>query len=118
MGAPAVAVQLPLGQEAELQGVIDLVAMKANRFTDDKLGAEWIVEEIPDGTPGATPTRPAPRCSKRLPRSMTSLMERYLEGDTDFSEDEISGHFARAASSRPSCRFSRAPPSRTRAFSS
>ena len=32
LGAPAVAVQLPLGQEAELEGIIDLIAMKANRF--------------------------------------------------------------------------------------
>jgi elongation factor G len=35
LGAPAVAVQLPLGQEAELEGIIDLVTMKANRFKDD-----------------------------------------------------------------------------------
>ena len=88
LGAPAVAVQLPLGQEAELAGVIDLVTMKANRFDADTLGAEWEVEEIPEEL------RPsAEKAREKLIESVSevdeTLMERYLDGDTDFSEDEI-----------------------------
>ena len=86
--APAVAVQLPLGQEAELEGVIDLVAMKANRFRDDNLGAEWTVEEIP-----AEHRAQADEARALLIEAVSEvddvLMERFLEGDTDFSEDEI-----------------------------
>jgi elongation factor G len=43
----AVAIQLPLGQEDQHAGVIDLVEMKAVRYHDEALGAEFEVEEIP-----------------------------------------------------------------------
>jgi elongation factor G len=43
----AVAIQLPLGQEEKHQGVIDLVEMKAYRYLDETMGAEYHVEEIP-----------------------------------------------------------------------
>ncbi len=88
LGAPAVAVQLPLGQEAELEGIIDLVAMKANRFRDDNLGAEWVVEEIP-----AEFEQQANAARALLIEAISevddALMERFLEGDTAFSEEEI-----------------------------
>src|SRR5262249_57752148 len=47
LGANGVAVQLPLYSEAEHAGVIDLVKLKAMRFKDDSLGAEWEEIEIP-----------------------------------------------------------------------
>src|SRR6185503_15176937 len=43
----AVAIQLPLGQEDQHQGVIDLVTMKACRYLDETMGSEYTVEEIP-----------------------------------------------------------------------
>jgi elongation factor G len=43
----AVAIQLPLGQEGDHAGVIDLVEMKAYRYKDETMGAEYMVEEIP-----------------------------------------------------------------------
>ena len=43
----AVAIQLPLGSEEKHEGVIDLVEMKAYRYTDETLGSEYKVEEIP-----------------------------------------------------------------------
>ena len=88
LGAPAVAVQLPLGQEAEFEGVIDLVTMKANRFKDDTLGAEWTVEEIPAEFKGQADEARAVLI-EAVSEVDDALMERFLEGDTDFSEDEI-----------------------------
>ncbi|HEX8647764.1 MAG TPA: elongation factor G [Thermoleophilaceae bacterium] len=47
LGAHPVPIQLPIGAEAEFQGIIDLVAEKAV-FYDDDLGTSVRVEEIPD----------------------------------------------------------------------
>ncbi|MEM8610112.1 MAG: elongation factor G, partial [Myxococcota bacterium] len=88
LGAPAVAVQLPLGQEAELAGVIDLVTMKANRFKADTLGAEWEVEDIPEEFAGDAEAARA-TLLEAVAEVDDTLMERYLEGDTDFTPDEI-----------------------------
>ena len=41
------AIQLPLGSEGDHAGVIDLVAMKAYRYTDETMGSEYVIEEIP-----------------------------------------------------------------------
>jgi elongation factor G len=43
----AVAIQLPLGVEDRHEGVIDLVEMKAYRYLDETLGAEYEVIEVP-----------------------------------------------------------------------
>ena len=88
LGAPAVAVQLPLGQEAELEGIIDLVGMKAHRFKDDTLGAEWSVEEIPEHLRAEAEEARAVLI-EAVSEVDDALMERFLEGDTDFSENEI-----------------------------
>ena len=86
--APAVAVQLPLGEEGDHQGVIDLVTMKANRFKDDTLGAEWDVDDIPDDLKAdAEAAREA--LLEAVAEVDDHLMERYLEGDTDFTDNEI-----------------------------
>ncbi len=46
LGANAVPVQIPIGQESEFRGVIDLIEMNAIVYTDD-LGAQPEVTEIP-----------------------------------------------------------------------
>ena len=88
LNAPAVAIQLPLGQENELEGVIDLIRMKALRFQDDKLGAEWDVIDIPDAFADAADAAREILIEK-VAEIDEGLMGRYLEGDTDFSADEI-----------------------------
>ncbi|CAN5882491.1 elongation factor G [soil metagenome] len=47
LGANAIPVQLPIGAEADLRGIVDLVEMKAIIYKDD-LGAEWEEAEIPE----------------------------------------------------------------------
>jgi elongation factor G len=42
-----VAIQLPIGSEDRFAGVIDLIKMKAIRYKDETLGADYIVEDIP-----------------------------------------------------------------------
>jgi elongation factor G len=42
-----VAIQLPIGSEDRFEGVVDLVQMKAIRWTDETLGADYTVGDIP-----------------------------------------------------------------------
>jgi elongation factor G len=43
----AIPIQLPLGQEGDHAGVIDLVEMKAYRYLDEAMGSKYEIEEIP-----------------------------------------------------------------------
>ena len=88
LGANPVAVQLPLGSEEFHRGVIDLVSMKALEFKDDKLGAEWEEVDIPEDFK-AEADAARDRLLEAVAEVDDTLMERYLEGDMDFSEDEI-----------------------------
>jgi elongation factor G len=47
LGVKAVPIQLPIGSEASLKGIIDLVRMKAVVWENDGLGANYHDEEIP-----------------------------------------------------------------------
>ena len=46
--ANPVPIQIPLGSEESFAGIIDLVHMKAYRYLEETLGAEYHVEEIPE----------------------------------------------------------------------
>ncbi len=47
LGARAVPIQLPIGEESKFAGVIDLVEMRAILWHDETMGAKYSVEEIP-----------------------------------------------------------------------
>ncbi|WP_309092145.1 elongation factor G [Phenylobacterium sp.] len=47
LGAKAVPIQLPIGSESALRGIVDLVRMKAVVWDNDGLGAKYQDEEIP-----------------------------------------------------------------------
>jgi elongation factor G len=47
LSAVPVAVQIPFGTEDQFRGVIDLIAQKAVVFREETLGADFVVEEIP-----------------------------------------------------------------------
>ena len=47
LNSPAVAVQIPWGQETEFRGVVDLVRMQALTFADEELGAKVQAQAIP-----------------------------------------------------------------------
>ena len=48
LGAVPLVLHLPIGLEAEFAGLVDLVQMKAVRWKDEAMGAEYQLEEIPD----------------------------------------------------------------------
>jgi elongation factor G len=86
LGANAVPVQLSIGAEAEFEGIVDLVEMKAIIYKDD-LGAEWEETEIPAGMRDQ-----ADEYREQLLEAIADqddeLMVMYLEGE-EIEPDQI-----------------------------
>ena len=87
LGGNPVAIQLPIGAEDKFAGVIDLVKMKAIRYKDETMGAEYIVEDIP-----ANMLDEAKHYREQLVEKVSEaddkLLEKYLHGE-ELTEDEI-----------------------------
>jgi elongation factor G len=87
LGARPVALQLPIGREAEFTGHIDLVAMKAITFKDETKGAKYDVSEIP-----AEMLEQAKEYREKLIESVAEFddaaMDKYLNGKA-LTEEEI-----------------------------
>jgi elongation factor G len=87
LGARPVALQIPIGAEANFKGVIDLVEMKAILWHDETMGAEYSVEEIPDAM-----RKKAEAFRNQLIEVISEtddvLMEKYLEGE-ELTKEEI-----------------------------
>ena len=85
--ANPVVVQLPIGAESNFAGVIDIVRMKALRYKDETLGADYEVEDIP-----AEHQAEADEAREHLIEKVTEvddrLLEKYLHGEA-ITEDEI-----------------------------
>ncbi len=47
LGALPLVLHLPIGTEADFVGLVDLVRMKAIRWKDESMGAEFVIEDIP-----------------------------------------------------------------------
>jgi len=80
LGARPVALQIPIGAEANFKGVIDLVEMKAILWHDEEMGAQYEVEEIP-----ASLLKKAEAFRTQLVEVIAEtddvLLEKFLEGE-------------------------------------
>jgi elongation factor G len=80
LGARPVALQIPIGAEANFKGVIDLVEMKAILWHDEEMGAAYEVEEIPDNL-----RKKAEAFRTQLVETIAEtddvLLEKFLEGE-------------------------------------
>ncbi len=87
LGANAVAIQIPIGLEENLKGVVDLIRMKGLIWSNENLGADYEVTDIPEDLLEA-----AKAAREKLVEAVSSidddLMMKYLEGE-EISEDEI-----------------------------
>ncbi len=87
LGGNPVAIQLPIGAEDKFAGVIDLVKMKAIRYKDETMGAEYIVDEIPaDMLAEAKQYRE--QLIEKVSEADDKLLEKYLHGE-ELTEEEI-----------------------------
>jgi elongation factor G len=82
-----VAIHLPIGSEDKFAGVIDLIRMKAIRWQDETMGADYVVEEIP-----ADQLAEAKEYREQLIEKVSEvddrILEKYLHGQ-EISEEEI-----------------------------
>ncbi|HEY1210420.1 MAG TPA: elongation factor G [Terracidiphilus sp.] len=81
LGARPVALQIPIGAEANFKGVVDLIEMKAILWHDETLGAEFSVEPIP-----AALQKKAEAFRLQLIEVIAEtddvLLEKFLQGET------------------------------------
>ena len=85
--ANPVAVQIPLGSGAGFEGGIDLIRMKAIRYQGETLGADLVVEEIPESFM-AEATAFREQLLEKVSEANDGLLEKYLHGDP-MPDDEI-----------------------------
>jgi elongation factor G len=88
LGANAVPIQLPIGSEAAFAGLIDLIKMKALIWKGEELGAAWDEVEIPAEMKEEAEKYHANMVEK-IVEFDDAMMERYLNGETNFSQDEL-----------------------------
>jgi elongation factor G len=87
LGSNPVAVQIPIGSEDRFRGAIDLIRMKAIVYTDETMGADYVVEEIPaDMLAEAQEYRE--KLIEKVSESDDQLLEKYLSGEA-VTEAEI-----------------------------
>ena len=87
LGAPVVPIQLPVGEEKEFKGVIDLIEMKAIYADEEDQGQTLHIEEIPDDLlEDAELHRQV--LLEHLAELSDAFMERYIE-DSEITIDEI-----------------------------
>lgn len=87
LGANAVALQIPIGEEDRLKGVIDLIAMKGLIWYDETKGAKYDVIDIPEDL-----KEKATEWREKLVEAVSAidddLMVKYLEGE-EITEEEL-----------------------------
>ena len=88
LGAKPLVIQVPIGIEADLTGVVDLVKMKAQVWKNEALGAEWEYKEIPDDLKEISQKYRTELVEMAVEQD-EKLMEAYLNGDEIKEEDLI-----------------------------
>ena len=79
LGAKPLVMQVPIGIEASLKGVVDLIKMKAVVWKNEDLGAAWELTEIPEDLKDI--------CAKYR----QELVETAVEQDEKLMEDYLAG---------------------------
>ncbi|WP_424245442.1 elongation factor G [Elusimicrobium posterum] len=88
LGANACPIQWPIGAEDQFKGMVDLVTMKALIWEGDQTGAKFDEHEIPEDLKDICETMRIEMIEK-IADFDESIMERYLNGETEFTVEEI-----------------------------
>ena len=79
LGAKPLVLQVPVGIESSLKGVVDLVKMKSVIWKDETLGAEFEVKDIPE------------ELKESANKYRQELVELAVEQDEKLMEDYLNG---------------------------
>ena len=85
LGAIPLPLQLPIGAESQFAGIVDLVSMKAVTWKEEKLGAEYVVGEIPENLKAQAAEYRAKLIETAVEMDDTAL-EAYLGGEEPSEE--------------------------------
>ncbi|MEO1168879.1 MAG: elongation factor G [Pseudomonadota bacterium] len=80
LGATPLVLTLPIGLEADLKGVVDLVNNNAIIWKDESLGAEFVIEDIPADMADAAAAARETMMELAVEQD-DDIMEAYLEGN-------------------------------------
>jgi elongation factor G len=94
LSAKPIAIQIPIGQEANFVGVVDLITMKAIVWKDETMGAEYVIEEIPENL------------KKKAEAFRAQLVETVAENDDDMLHKFLEGEEITAEELKKSLRKS------------
>ena len=79
LGAKPLVMQIPVGIETSLKGVVDLIKMKAILWKEEKLGAEFEYVEIPN------------ELQEKAKKYRKELLETAVEQDEKLMDDYLNG---------------------------
>ena len=79
LGAKPLVLQIPVGMEADLKGIVDLVKMKAVIWQNEDLGAKFDLVDIPD------------ELKEKASKYRKELVETAVEEDEKLMEDYLNG---------------------------
>jgi elongation factor G len=88
LGANPVPIQIPYGLEDQHKGVVDLIKMKTILFEDEGQGSKFREIDIPAELQDEA-NAGREKLLEAVAENDDTLMERYLDGDTNFTQDEI-----------------------------
>jgi elongation factor G len=87
LGANAIRIQIPVGSEDQFRGVVDLVEGKAILWTDESLGADYEVADVPEEL-AAEVAEAREQMIEAIADFDEALMAKYLE-DAEIAPDQI-----------------------------
>ena len=90
LGATPVAIQVPIGAEEGFAGVVDLVKMKAIKWSEENMGAQFEYIEIPEDLVDVCDEW-REKMVEAAAEASDELMEKYLDGVALTEEEIIEG---------------------------
>jgi elongation factor G len=88
LGSNAVPIVLPIGDEADFKGIVDLVKNRAIVWHEDSMGATFDVIDIPDDLK-AEAAEYRGKLIEEVAAYDEQLLEKYMEDENSITEDEV-----------------------------